>query len=67
MQVFAEQFGFKIMFQSYRCPHVPQIEDICPGSTDTCEYCDSPIHCHRSGGTSFTIQFNHKSDGSDSK
>ena len=60
MQVFSEQFNFKIILQSYRCPHIPEDSDICPGSIEHCDYCDSPVDCYRSGGTSFTIQFNKK-------
>lgn len=64
MKVFAEQSNFKIILQSYRCP-LPKDSDVCPGSTDACDSCDSPVDFHRSGGTSFTIQFNHKSDAPD--
>ncbi len=57
LQVFSEQYHFKITMHSQRCRHIPANEDICPGSTETCSYCDSEKHCHGTGGTSFTIQF----------
>jgi signal transduction histidine kinase len=58
IKVFSEQYNFNFVLQSYRCPHIPNDGDICPGSANRCSYCDSPTYCHRSGGTSFTIQFN---------
>jgi signal transduction histidine kinase len=57
IKVFSEQFNFKIILQSYRCPHVPKDRDICPGCIEHCDFCDSPDYCYRSGGTSFTILF----------
>lgn len=57
MHVFAEQYGFTISLDSKRCPHIPTDSDICPGSTDACVYCDTPDHCHGSGGTRFTLTF----------
>lgn len=57
LQVFSEQYHFKITMHSQRCCHIPANEDICPGSTETCSYCDSEKHCQETGGTSFTIQF----------
>lgn len=57
IQVFAEQYGFKMTIDSQRCPHIPTNADICPGSTAACRYCHTAEHCHHSGGTRFTIQF----------
>jgi len=57
LQVFSERYNFKLLMQSYRCPHVPEDKNMCPGSTGTCSYCDSPVYCHRSGGTAFTVDF----------
>lgn len=57
MHVFSERYHFKILLHSQRCRHIPTNADICPGSTKACIHCQSPDHCHHSGGTSFTIQF----------
>lgn len=57
MRVFSERYHFKILLHSKRCRHIPTNADICPGSTRACIYCNSPDHCHHSGGTRFTIQF----------
>lgn len=57
MRVFAEQYGFTIALDSERCPHIPTEADLCPGSTAGCVHCDTPVHCHGSGGTRFTLTF----------
>jgi PAS domain S-box-containing protein len=57
MRVFSEHYPIKLLLVSKRCPHIPTSADKCPGSTNRCRHCDSAAHCHRSGGTSFTIQF----------
>jgi hypothetical protein len=57
MWVFSERYNFKLLMDSRRCRHIPTNTDICPGSTEACIHCQTADHCHRSGGTSFTIQF----------
>lgn len=57
MHMFSERYHFKILLHSKRCRHIPTNADICPGSTQACIHCKSSDHCHRSGGTIFTIQF----------
>lgn len=57
MRVFSERYNFKLIMQSQRCRHIPDIHDVCPGNTTMCMYCNSPEYCHTSGGTIFTVRF----------
>jgi PAS domain S-box-containing protein len=57
MRVFSERYPIKLSLKSKRCRHIPTSADKCPGSTNTCIHCDSAEHCHRSGGSAFSIQF----------
>ena len=57
MRVFSEHYPIKLLLNSKRCPYIPTNTDKCPGKTNQCIHCDSAEHCHRSGGTTFSIQF----------
>jgi sensor histidine kinase regulating citrate/malate metabolism len=57
MKIFSERYNFKIDMISSRCKFIPKETDVCPGRISECEFCSNKEDCHRSGGTTFTINF----------
>jgi len=57
IRIFAERFGFKVSFQSCRCPCIPTSRDRCPGDVAKCSCCDKIEECYEKGGTEFVIEF----------
>lgn len=57
IRVFSERYNFKLVLRSERCLHIPTNADICPGKIADCSYCETPEHCHQTGGSSFTVEF----------
>lgn len=57
MQVFAERFGFKLDFESERCPYIPLDSDVCPGRISACPHVKNSSECLAAGGSTFSLRF----------
>ena len=57
MKIFSERYNFKLQLFSNPCQVDKQDGDPCPGKIEACEYIETDEDCHRSGGTTVTVQF----------
>jgi signal transduction histidine kinase len=57
MKIFSERYNFRIDMNSKRCDYIPNDSDVCPGRISACPFCSTMGDCHRSAGTTFTVQF----------
>ena len=57
MKIFSERYHFKIDMISSRCRWLSQEKVNCPGDIVTCGHCETPVDCHHSGGSMFTVVF----------
>jgi len=57
MKIFSERYNFKIRMTSNRCRFIPRDEDLCPGNTEDCSYCQTIEDCLDTGGTTMIVQF----------
>ncbi len=56
-KIFSEKYNFTVDMQSTRCKYIPEVNDICYGNIDRCQFCKENEDCYKSGGTTFTIFF----------
>jgi GAF domain-containing protein len=57
IRMFSELYGFRLSFQSQRCPHLDASAENCPGDIDGCEHCHSFSDCTKCGGSEFVVDF----------
>ena len=57
IKVFSERFGFKLSFESDRCPYIPKDFDVCPGKISLCSHVGNRSECMYSGGSKFSVLF----------
>jgi hypothetical protein len=57
MKIFSERYNFKLQLVSNPCRVDKPNGDTCPGKIKACEYIETDEDCHRSGGTTVTVQF----------
>lgn len=57
MNLFSEQYQFKIWLKSERCRFIPLDEDQCPGNIEECKFCRDISDCKNSGFSSIYLKF----------
>jgi PAS domain S-box-containing protein len=61
LKILSEAGLFEISFESRRCRYIPTSRDHCPGRIKICPHVRDVLGCRESGGTTFTVLFNHAS------
>jgi len=56
IKMFSKIYGFGLYFRSRRCPHLVEELRDCPGSVESCPFCDTVQDCSDSGGTAFQVE-----------
>jgi hypothetical protein len=57
IKIFSERYRFRLQMASERCAHLPDNQNIGPGSVDGCAQCNYVKDCMESGGTTMTVVF----------
>ena len=54
-KVLSERFNFTVGYSSYRCRHLPEDKDECPGRISSCPFIEAREDCLSSGGSTFSL------------
>jgi GAF domain-containing protein len=57
IRMFSELYGFRVSFESQRCPLLVSSDGKVARDVELCQSCSSPQDCNAQGGTEFVVDF----------
>ncbi len=57
IRMFSELYGFKISFNTKRCPYLMETNGEFPGALEKCTQCETLDQCRDAGGSEFVVDF----------